>query len=146
MENENYDGNYQIWKGYLIHANTLAKINRKMSFIIKSFCLDKIPDNLLGRVQKSDILKELESERKTFKLSKNVKLNEIMTYEEFSSVLEKVFRKAESEDKSKQFTFNTAAVYRLVADLCDVLIIWEKLEDDEEIKKLSKKIIKKSYF
>jgi len=134
MNNDIYE-NIKILKAYINHAQIFNKINPKISFLIKTFLIEKIP---FDKAKMKDDIKLYENEKKKLKLSKKFKINELISYQEYTKILDTIFYNVNSEEKSENVTFNTAAVFRLIADLSDILIIYDKLEVDDEWIKISK--------
>jgi hypothetical protein len=139
IDNNDNNGNNKIWKAYLNHAQAFKKINPKFSFFIISFLIEKIPLEK-DKINKILTIKQYEKEKKQFNISNNFKLTDFITYEEYSSIIENILDNVNAEEKSEKVSYNTAAVFRLIADLLDIVVIYEdRIDEDEgEWKTLSK--------
>ncbi len=124
MSNPKNENEEKIYKAYLNHSNIFKKSNPKLSLLIKAFIIEKIPSF------SKENLKLIEKEKKDLKLSSNTPLNKIILFDEFNDILQLLFNNVDKEEKSEKVSYNTAAVFRLIADLLDILVIYE--DDDVE--------------
>jgi hypothetical protein len=119
----------QSVKSMLLHSKTINKVNPILALVIKLYLVETYPKE---SVRQKIFLKEIESERIKFNIPENKKTNEILTYEEFSQFLSKLLESVIKEEKTGQVTFNTAACFRLIADLIEMVNLWRPLEVEEE--------------
>ena len=133
--NVNY-GYDKIFNAYLMHSQIFSNINPKFSFLIKLFSYKKIYLQHFG-CQDKKLFSQLEEEKYKLKLPKNIKIHEIMKSEEVLNVLEKLFCSVDIEEKSNLVDNNTAAVFRMISDLIDILIIYNPSEIDGKWIKIS---------
>jgi len=104
--------------------------------VIKIFTLQHLD---VPQSEKDKLKNDVEMLKCKLNLKKENNISNICKYDELTEFINELFTEADTEDKSEKVSLRTAALFRLMVDLTELLTIWKPL--DEEWIKFSKNII-----
>jgi hypothetical protein len=112
---------------YFEHAKVISNFDKKISFVIFKFLLER--DYLKYKPQIDNLKLNVDFNK--------LKASEISSLEDFTNFIGSLFEKADKEEKSGKFSYQTACVFRIIVDLINLIEIWKPIEEEKEWQKLS---------
>lgn len=122
-------------KSMMMHYKAISKVNPLIGLVIKLYIIEHFSKEFENQ---ESFKKDVEKEKLKLNISKEKKIEEIFSFDEFAEFLSKILESVSLEEKSGQVSFYTAATYRLIADMISLINIWKPLEIEEEWVKISK--------
>jgi hypothetical protein len=125
-------------KSMLMHSKAISKVNPLLGLVIKLYLIENHSKEFKNQ---QSFIQDVENEKLKLNIPKEKRIDEILTYDEFSKFLSKILESVNKEEKSGQVSLYTAATYRLIADVISIIRIWKPLEVEEEWAKISNFLI-----
>jgi hypothetical protein len=128
--------NEEKWRAYFIHSKVVAGFNPKISELLKLHAVNLIKAYPNNKLLIESVIKEFKIEQRYFTQGEKYDLTKmnICLYEEYVHFIDKIFNSANNEDKNNFSNIDTIAVFRLIVDLIEILLlVWNKDKDNNEL-------------